>query len=165
MALRLAVDLKLFDAIAAKAAESTDGSFDIHELAEKTHADPLLTGKSNKWIQYQARIYDLSSHHEIFSFHVRSEGIKTRCLYSDNTSSCLCIKLTFFSCIDPRVGPPHLLICWSLFFDVESTARISCRSCLDFPSTSMPRAGKVLLTPAMGHSNLPRAPTPTFLTF
>ncbi|KAJ5085888.1 hypothetical protein N7532_010659 [Penicillium argentinense] len=44
MAIRLGVDLKLFDAIAARAGpvESSASSFKVHELTEELRADPLL---------------------------------------------------------------------------------------------------------------------------
>ncbi|KAJ5586919.1 uncharacterized protein N7459_002684 [Penicillium hispanicum] len=45
MALRLGVDLKLFDAMAAKANQSTNGLVHIDELAEEIHAEPLLIAR------------------------------------------------------------------------------------------------------------------------
>jgi hypothetical protein len=45
MALRLGVDLKLFDAAARKSGDIIS----IHELSEVTKADPLLIGKY-RWL-------------------------------------------------------------------------------------------------------------------
>jgi hypothetical protein len=42
---RLAVDLKLFDAIATRASESEDGKVRVGQLAEDVKADPKLVGK------------------------------------------------------------------------------------------------------------------------
>lgn len=42
---RLAVDLKLFDAIAKRASENEDGKVHVGQLSEDVKADPKLVGK------------------------------------------------------------------------------------------------------------------------
>jgi hypothetical protein len=42
---RLAVDLKLFDAIAKRTSESEDGKVRVGQLSEDVKADPKLVGK------------------------------------------------------------------------------------------------------------------------
>lgn len=42
---RLAVDLKLFDAIAKRTSESEDGKVHVGQLSEDVNADPKLVGK------------------------------------------------------------------------------------------------------------------------
>lgn len=45
IAVRLAVDLKLFDKIAKRASENEDGKVYVSQLAEDVKADPKLVGK------------------------------------------------------------------------------------------------------------------------
>ena len=46
IAIRLAVDLKLFDAIVKRASESEDGRVRVGQLSEDVKADPKLVGMS-----------------------------------------------------------------------------------------------------------------------
>lgn len=45
IAVRLAVDLKLFDAIVKRASEQEDGKVRVGQLSEDVNADPKLVGK------------------------------------------------------------------------------------------------------------------------
>lgn len=45
---RLAVDLKLFDAITQRASESEDGKVRVAQLSEDVEADPKLVGKFSR---------------------------------------------------------------------------------------------------------------------
>lgn len=46
IAVRLAVDLKLFDAIAKRSSESKDGKVRVGQLSEDVKGDPKLVGKT-----------------------------------------------------------------------------------------------------------------------
>jgi hypothetical protein len=46
IAVRLAVDLKLFDAITKRSSESEDGKVNVGQLSEDVKADPKLVGKT-----------------------------------------------------------------------------------------------------------------------
>lgn len=54
IAVRLAIDLKLFDAIVKRASEEEDGKVRVGQLSEDVKADPKLVGKflspSSTWI-------------------------------------------------------------------------------------------------------------------
>ncbi|KAJ5526814.1 hypothetical protein N7513_010973 [Penicillium frequentans] len=59
IALRLGVDLKLFDAIAAKAGRSS-GSVNMYELAEETSAEPLLIGRIMRFLTAMSVVEEVS---------------------------------------------------------------------------------------------------------
>ncbi|KAJ5545876.1 hypothetical protein N7494_003461 [Penicillium frequentans] len=59
IALRLGVDLKLFDAIAAKGGRSS-GSVNIYELAEETSAEPLLIGRIMRFLTAMSVVEEVS---------------------------------------------------------------------------------------------------------
>jgi hypothetical protein len=54
IAVRLAVDLKLFDAIAQRTCESEDGKVRVGQLSDDVKADPKLVGKSTPVLHQQA---------------------------------------------------------------------------------------------------------------
>ncbi|KAJ5247869.1 hypothetical protein N7468_002852 [Penicillium chermesinum] len=57
--LRLAADLKLFDVMALEAGQSLDGSVNLHALAEKTPAEPLLLTRIMRFLAAMGAVHEI----------------------------------------------------------------------------------------------------------
>lgn len=112
MAVRLAVDMNLFDGI-AKASRSAERPFSVQDLCDETVSDPLLVGKLRCigaffFFFILACVNSHRAHNPVPSRHGSDQRNRLQLIYSDTTGRGLCVKLSSFSRGDPQVTRPWL---------------------------------------------------------